>query len=396
VIQPPRPAWSRRPCRLWAVALLLAGTAAPAFAAPEAGAPDTSLVLAGGRYFDARAGVLRPNGFIVSRGGRIVAIHPPSDRWTPPAGARVVSAEGRTILPGLIDAHVHLTLAGDPLANARATLRAGFTTVADLGSAADAGLRLRDSLAAGRAPGPGVIAAGSWIGARGGVCEFGGATVSSAAEAGARARSDLAAGADLLKVCVTGWPAEAVAHPDSVQFGGPMLSAVMEAGAGAKRPVYAHAIGRAGALLAAGTGVRALAHTPIVDSAGAARLRATGVRVISTLATLTAGETGPAVLASFRLLHGAGVPIVLGTDAGVLAHGENAKELVALVEAGLSPLEALRAATVSAADLLGVAGLGAIEVGAPADFVLVEGDPLADVRVVLRPALVVKGGLAVE
>ncbi len=353
---------------------------------------DSVLVLRGGRYLDVRSGTLRPNGAIVVRGGRIVAVHAAASGWQVPAGARVLELEGRTLLPGLVDAHVHLTLAGDPEANAAATLRAGFTTVVDLGSAGGAAVRLRDGIAGGRMPGPRVISAGSWIGARGGVCEFGGATVGSAEEAGARARADLDAGADLLKLCVTGWVAEAVAFPDSVQLGNPSIMAVREAASAAGRPVYAHAIGQAGALLAASLGVRALAHTPIVDSAAAERLRDSGVHVISTLATLAAGPAGEQAGRSLRLLHRAGVPIVLGTDAGVLPHGSNAKELVALTQAGFSPLEALRAATLNAAALLGMSGIGEIAPGAPADLVVVVGDPLRDLQVLAEPILVVKAG----
>jgi imidazolonepropionase-like amidohydrolase len=183
-----------------------------------------------------------------------------------------------------------------------------------------------------------------------------------------------------------------VAYPDSVELAADVLGAVLDADAAARRPVYAHAIGRAGALLAAAAGAKALAHTPIVDSAGALRLRAAGVPVISTLATLAAGRAGDRVRASFRLLHGAGVPIVLGTDAGVLAHGDNAKELSALTEAGLSPLEALRAATLGAAALIGAGDLGEIASGGLGDFVVVEGDPLRDVRVVERPVMVIQAG----
>jgi imidazolonepropionase-like amidohydrolase len=228
------------------------------------------------------------------------------------------------------------------------------------------------------------------------VCEFGGATVHGAAEAGARAHADLEAGADLLKVCITGWPADAVAHPDSVELGAEPLEAVMVAAKAAHRPVFAHAIGQAGALLAAKHGVRALAHTPVVDSAGAAALARTGVRVISTLASLGPQPGGPEVLASFRLLRRAGVPIVLGTDAGVLPHGQNARELVALTEAGLSPAEALRAATVDAATLLGATDAGEIKVGAASDLVVVAGDPLEDIRVVERPEVVIQGGRIVH
>jgi imidazolonepropionase-like amidohydrolase len=238
-----------------------------------------------------------------------------------------------------------------------------------------------------------VIAAGSWIGVKDGVCEFGRATVGSAAEARARARADLEAGVDLLKVCVTGWPRDAIASPDSIELKRDLLAPVLKAAAEARRPVYAHAIGRAGALLAA-RGSRALAHTPIVDSADALRLKEAGVYVISTLATLTAGPAAEPLRRSFVLLHRAGVPIVLGTDAGVLPHGDNARELLALAEAGLSPLEALRAATINAAALLGEAagGAGEIVAGGAGDFVVVRGDPLRDLRLLQRPEMVVKGG----
>ena len=353
--------------------------------------PDTILVLRGGQYLDVRAGVLRPNGAIVIRDGRIAEIQAPALLKLPP-NAETIDLGGKTILPGLIDAHVHLTLAGDPAANAEATLRAGFTTVVDLGSVEGAGLELRDAIARGTTPGPTVIAAGSWIGAKGGVCEFGGATVSGAEEARRRAQADVTAGADLLKVCVTGWPADAVAAPDSVELKSASLDAVMEVARGARRPVYAHAIGQAGALLAAKHGVRALAHTPIVDSVSAVQLKQAGVGVISTLATLTARPEAEAVRRSFRLLRSAGVPIVLGTDAGVLPHGRNAGELAALVAAGLTPLEAIRAATIEAAALIGRKDLGAIAIGAPGDFVVVDGDPLQDPKLLARPALVLKGG----
>jgi imidazolonepropionase-like amidohydrolase len=379
--------------RHWAALLAIVALAAASTRRPP---PSADLVLTGGAYLDVRAGLLRPNGAIEIRNGRIAALHRPGSGWRAPAGVRAVSLENRTILPGLIDAHVHLTLAGDPAANALATLRAGFTTVADLGSADGAGIRLRDEIAAGRLPGPRIVAAGSWIGAKGGVCEFGGATVTTPDEAGKRARADLDAGADLLKVCVTGWPAEAVAHPDSVQMGAAMLTPVLAAARSRKRPVFAHAIGQAGALLAARAGVRALGHTPVVDSAGASALRSAGVRVISTLATLGQGAAGPAVLASFHRLRQAGVPFVLGTDAGVLPHGKNADELVALTEAGLTPLEAIRAATLDAAELLGLGDAGEIVRGGRADLVVVGGNPLLDVRAIGRSLMVIAGGRVVE
>ena len=358
--------------------------------------PESTLVLKGGSYLDVRAGVVRPNGAIVVRGGRIVELHSPESGWHPPADAHVLTLDTRTVLPGLIDAHVHLTLSGDPAKNAAATLAAGFTTVVDLGSSLGAAVRLRDRIASGEVMGPTVIAAGSWIGAKGGVCEFGGATVKTASEAGTRARDDLKAGADVLKICVTGWTADAISYPDSVELTSDAMRAVLKVARPARRPVYAHAIGQAGARLAAGSGVRALAHTPIMDAAGARILKRSGTYVISTVSTVGAGAARERVSGSLRLLHDTGVPIVLGTDAGVLRHGDNAKELVALTGIGLSPLEALRAATIDAATLLGQPRLGEIARGATADLVIVDGDPLQNIAVVQRPVFVIKHGAIVR
>jgi imidazolonepropionase-like amidohydrolase len=240
------------------------------------------------------------------------------------------------------------------------------------------------------------VAAGSWIGTRNGVCEFGRATINTAEEAVARTRSDIEAGADLIKLCVTGWPADAVATPDSVEFKAPLLEAVMPIAKASNRPVYAHAIGQAGALLAAGSGVRALAHTPIVDSASAVRIAQSGVFVISTLATLTQGAGGDQVRRSFQRLHRAGARIVLGTDAGVLPHGKNADELVALTGAGLTPIEALRAATLTAAALLGSTDLGEVAAGNRGDLLIVAGDPLQDISVTTHPLLVVLAGRIIQ
>lgn len=358
--------------------------------------PESTLVLLHGRYLDVEAGVLKENGALVLRDGRIAEMHRPEEGFLPPTGATVRDLSGQTILPGLIDAHVHLTLSGDPATNALATLRAGFTTVVDLGSVGAAGARLRDAIRQGTARGPRVIAAGSWIGSKGGVCEFGQATVLTPEEATARARADLAAGADLLKVCVTGWPADAVAAPDSVELKPPLLDPVLAVARKAKVPVYAHAIGQRGALLAVAHGVRALAHTPVVDSAAARTIARSRLFLISTLATLGAGPDSLAVRASFVRLARAGVPVVLGTDAGVLPHGQNARELVALTGVGFTPLEALRSATLIPAGLLGRRDLGRIAPGAVADLVAVPGDPLVDLALTAHPSLVVSAGQVVN
>src|SRR5688572_25425109 len=145
---------------------------------------DSVTVVRGGQVLDVRSDRIEQNVTLVVRGGRIVSRS--TGTVTIPSGARVIDATGLVVMAGLIDAHVHLTIAGRPRDNAAATLRAGFTTVADLGSAGAAGVRLQRLIDADSFPGPRIIPAGSWIGGRGGVCEFGGATIRGAEEARAR------------------------------------------------------------------------------------------------------------------------------------------------------------------------------------------------------------------
>src|SRR5688572_29220279 len=153
---------------------------------------DAVTVVRGAQVLDVRSDRMERDVTLVIRGGRIV------DRGTAaatiPSGARVIDATGLVVMAGLIDAHVHLTIAGRPRDNAAATLRAAFTTVADLGAAGGGGVRLQRLIDADSVPGPRVVPAGSWIGGRGGVCEFGGATIRGAEEARARAQNDVAAG----------------------------------------------------------------------------------------------------------------------------------------------------------------------------------------------------------
>lgn len=345
-----------------------------------------------GHLLDPRTGTLTEGVTILVRNGSVVEVGP---RVRIPAGAQVVDATAYTVLPGLIDAHVHLTLAGRPRDNARKTLEAGFTTVADLGSARGGGVRLRD-LISDSIPGPRVLAAGSWIGGRGGVCEFGGATIRGPAEAAARAQADLLAGADLLKVCVTDWLDPAVQYPDSVELAPAELAAVAQAGAKAEVPLVAHAIGSAGVEAALAAGVRLLAHTPVVDDSGAARIARSGACVATTLTTLLQGQAAAALRESFARLRRAGVRFMLGTDAGVLAHGANADELLTLVSLGLTPRDAISAATHQAADCLRLPHYGALEPGSPGDLVGVAGNPLEDPALLKAPALVMRSGRVVR
>jgi imidazolonepropionase-like amidohydrolase len=314
-----------------------------------------------------------------------------------PTGAAVIDLTRYTVMAGLIDAHVHFALGGTPRDNARKTVEAGFTTVADLGSSAYATVRLRDLITRDSLIGPSIIAAGSWIGGRGGVCEFGGATIRGRMEARAQARADIAAGAALLKVCVTGWFETAITHPDSLEMTSAELEAIRIEAASAGVPLVAHAIGSRGAARAVDAGVRLLAHTPLADSLIAARLAAEGVCVASTLSTVPEGAPRRAADAALRRLRDAGVRIMVGTDAGVLEHGRNATELIALQKLGFSEPEILRAATSVPAACLRIAfNYGDLQVGSEASIIGTSGSPLDDITVLEQPVFVMVRGKVVR
>jgi imidazolonepropionase-like amidohydrolase len=345
-----------------------------------------------GRALDLQTGRLEPGVILLIQDGRIAAR---GRDLVVPAGVQVIDASNYTIVPGLIDAHVHLTISGNPGDNAAKTLRAGFTTVADLGSINGAGVRLKQAIDADSLLGPTMLAGGSWIGGRGGVCEFGGATIRGAEEAGARAREDLVAGADMLKVCVSGWINDAAAFRDSVELTADEITAVMAQGRAAKVPVAAHATSRAAVTAALNGGIRLLAHTPIVDSAGASAIAISGACVVTTMTTLLAADSADALRRSFTRLRHANVALVLGTDAGVLAHGDNLNEVLTLASLGMPALEVLQAASVVAARCLGLGGYGALARGEVADLVAVRGNPLEDLSILKSPIFVMHRGQVV-
>ena len=307
-----------------------------------------------------------------------------------------------TLLPGLIDAHVHLQLGGAlPQANAGAILRAGFTTVVDLGATTDIVLRLRQRISSGAIVGPRILAAGRWVGKQGGICEFGGIGIPGGPDAyRARVREDVAAGADLTKVCVSTWLADAFARPESYEISDEALAAAVDEAHRAGRLVVAHAISIGSVKAALRAGVDGLAHAAYVDVPTARELRNRGVFMVATLASLASVSAEPpaqALRRSVATAHAEGVPIVFGTDGGVLPHGENAKEFAALVEAGLPALEAIRAATVNAARAFRLdREVGQIKVGYRADIIAVNGDPLHDIQSLSNPIFVMYDGTVVQ
>lgn len=368
-------------------------------AASVAGAQDA--VVHAGALLDPTTGRIARDQLIVVRAGKIAEITTAPSDFSRPAGVAYHDLTRFTVLPGLIDGHVHLGIGGPVRDNALAALRAGFTTVVDLGARTQRLLRIRDSINAGQIPGPRTLAAGIWIGAKNGVCEFGGIGIAGGPEGfGQRAKENIEGGADLTKVCVSGWPAESFTHPDSVHITADALRAAVAESRSRGKPVVAHALSRAGVEMAVEAGVNGLAHAAFLDGLLTRRMRAANMFMMPTLASLTGGDTS---LASRRLIsatRGAwsdGVTIVFGTDGGVLPHGRNGEEFAALVNAGLTSLAAIQSATVNAARAFGITAVtGAVRPGLSADIIAVEGDPLRDITAMSRVRFVMLRGAVVD
>jgi imidazolonepropionase-like amidohydrolase len=368
-----------------------------------------------------------------------------------PAGARVIDLAGRTVLPGFIDAHVHLTgrVLGEPgwenadvrdmpsddalrgAGHARLTLEAGFTTVRNVGAGGFADVALRDAINRGDVPGPRMLVGAHSLGITGGHCDGTNGYVPAifGAEPGPEEgiadgpddireaiRYQVKHGADVIKICATGG---VLSEGDSVgvqQYMEDELRAVVEAAHMMERRVAAHAHGTAGIKAAVRAGVNSIEHGSILDDEAIRLMVEHGTWQVPTLmaaeaverlarsGTLTGERAGkalavaPRMRESIRKSIAAGVKVALGTDAGVFPHGTNGHEFTLLVQwGGMTPMQAIVAGTQSAADLLGLSGhVGTVRPGAWADLVAVTGDPLADITVLERVEWVMKGGEVVK
>ena len=381
---------------------------------------------------------------LVIEGSRIKAIHDgvlsPEDLDLVQQNPEVVDLLDRFVLPGLIDTHVHLTLSIDQqkspfeltgeemlidgVVNARRTLLAGFTTVRDLGSRPYSWpvMVLRDAIAQGRIEGPRILAAGSAISATGGhadvlnrpekiasmlptpgVCDG----ISACRQA---VRRQFGRGADVIKINATGGGGERNGGKDDPPaFFDDELRALVETAHSLDLRVAAHAHGTAGINAALQAGVDSIEHGSFLDEASVRLFRQRGTFLVPTLSVqdLIAREVEDASgsmqarMQDFIRHHPAnignayesGVRVALGTDAGVVPHGQNARELEWLVEVGMTNADAVRAATLHAAELLGLDGeIGSLEPGKLADLIAVQGDPLKDVSVLRNVRFVMKSG----
>jgi len=381
---------------MWRATFVAMAVACAGVAVLDAGQPRARYAIVADRILDPRSGRFDSDAVVLVSGGRIADVIPRA-LFRGNMADSTITLRGLTLVPGLIDAHVHLGIGGPPAQTALADLRAGFTTVVDLGARTHRLLRIRDSINSGLLPGPRVLAAGMWIGIKGGVCEFNGIGIEPNVDAfRARVRENVEAGADVIKLCVSGWPNEAYSDPQKYELSDEILAAAVDEAHRRGRKVIAHDISLAGVKAALRVGVEGLAHTPYLDSATALQLRATNTFIIPTLASLTGADTSApsrGLVRSLSLAHRLGVSLVFGTDGGVLPHGRNAEEFAALERAGVAPLEAIRAATTNAARAFGLSdSLGLVASGMAADIIAVSGDPLTDLTVLKTPRFVMSRG----
>lgn len=421
-----------------ALALLLATAAVPA--------ADVTLIRAERVILDAAKGLHGPAQIVV-RDGRIAEVLAYDGQFARQPDDSLVTHDfdaDVTVLPGLIDSHVHLT--GDPgrqwweaaittpeystaigIKNAAITVRAGFTTVRDLGSSGQSGQAVRDAIDQGVAIGPRVLASGksiSIIGGHGDVTGFrpevteaiSAGTCTGAVQCAERVRELSRAGADVIKFTATGGVLSQQDRGFGAHFTDTEMRAIIETARSLGLRVAAHAHGARGVEAAARAGVDSIEHGTFVDEAAIKAMKASGAYLVPTLGPTIAyrervgtGVYTPVVEEKIRIrleatgkniraAHKAGIPIAFGTDAGVYDHGRNAEEFPLMMQyGGLSAQQALVSATRTAAELLGISDqTGTLEPGKAADILVVSGDPLADVEALQHVRMVLARGRVVE
>lgn len=421
-----------------------AQTAPPAPVPPNP--PKITYILAGKLIAKTNAPILNNQTILVSN-GKIMEIRA---GFVNARGENdeIIDLRDKTIMAGLIDSHVHIThelgansrlvavtredadWGFEAMLNARKTLDAGFTTIADMG--ADGGraiYALRDRIAKGDIIGPRIIAAGNAISASGGHGDIHGyredimhlfksESICNGADDCLRAtRQQIHLGSDIVKVTATGGVLSNTAAGLAQQLEDDELKAIASAAHSMGRQVTAHAHSKAGIEAALRAGFDSIEHGSYLDNETIALFKAKGAYLVPTVlagATVVemaaapnsplseaqkakARQVGPLMLDMLKRAHNGGVKIAFGTDSGVSKHGQNARELELMVQAGFTPLEALHSATIVAAEHLGIAGeTGTIEVGKAADIIAIDGDPTKDISIMRNVKFVMARGVVAK
>mgnify|MGYP003667749137 FL=1 len=396
------------------------------------------LYVKAGALIDPATGKVSKDVALVIDEGKVIAAG--TQRATKvPKGATVIDLGSETIMPGFIDMHTHLTGDADDGAyeslgysdervaitgvkNARLTLLAGFTTVRDVGASSYSDIALRDAINEGDVPGPRMFVSGPPVGISGGHCSdnnllpaeyalTGEGVANGPWEMRAKVRQNIKYGVDLIKTCSTGGVFSKGTSLGAAQGTLEELTAVVEEAHARGLKVASHAHGTVGIRNAILAGVDTVEHASILDDETIALAKERGVflsmDIYNTEYTLAEGEKNGVLpesiekeksiskiqRASFTAANKAGAKMVFGSDSGVYPHGDNPNQFSRMVQFGMTPIQAITAATATAADALGKRGLlGCLDVGCAADLVAVTGDPLKDISLLEKVDFIMKDG----
>jgi len=425
--------------------ILALACAIPA-AAQQTGQPAPLTYIHAAHLFDSASGKYLDNVTLVIANERVQSVEPAGFRV--PAGAKLLSIPGY-VLPGLIDCHTHLSNRADTyeeirsfthtpfdaaiagVVNAKKTLEAGFTTVRDVGSPAFLAVDLRKNINAGYIPGPRIVASGPGLSITGGHGDLNNYSpettvtlfpahrdfkiANGTEEVRETIREQVKYGVDVIKIMASGGVLSKGDQPGAPQYTLEELKVAAETAHMAGRKIAAHAHGTQSIKWAIEAGIDSIEHASLVDDEGIALAKQHGTYFVMDIydddyilnvgpsigmsAELLAKERGVGQIQrdNFRKAHAAGVKMAFGTDAGVYPHGDNAKQFHYMVMYGMTPAEAIQAATVAAADLIGRSNdVGSLTPGHYADMVATTADPLQHIEVLEHIDVVLKGGVVVK